>query len=618
MSEDYTDYIFKALAIGDGGCGKTALCIQFAQGFFQENYKLTIGVEFYVKTIKVKNYAVKLQIWDTGGQERFAYVRPMYYKGALGAILLFDITNRESFEHLAKWIEEVNTNVGQKIPLLLVGNKADLDTERKVSREEAEAFARDNDMYYMESSAKTAYGVQDVFGILALLMIGEPIPSEMLNQDVKAPHPQEEKKPADEELPTFEEYQDFAEETPKFTTDASSLTPATPTPAVETKPAFAPAPQPAVEAKPTFTPAPQPTVEEKPAFTPIAKPSLSPAPAFTPAAVKPSLSPTPAFTPAAKPSLSPTPSFTAVEQPDAAEEKEDLFAKKVEIHAKPIVISPEEPVSAGSVKPSFIENNSKLAKSIPIIQPAAQSSEDEYFAPPVPEKPKSKPSLRPIADPTLSSEPEASEPAESGMDAASFFGASEDTVEEDKYFAPPVPEKKSPSSVIVFDDATADPEALEKGLKEKVEEEPQKKQVSIEAFKPKTVGNTNLFNPLSADAGAKEKKADAGVNPFILPATQKGKQDAGTFIQPSKPVVSTSSTPLIIPTAKSLEAPAKPMDKKARKAFEKEQKEKLKRELEEKKKREKDLKKRKMKECTQCKAELPIKFKFCNKCGAKL
>ena len=65
MSEDYTDYIFKALAIGDGGCGKTALCIQFAQGFFQENYKLTIGVEFYVKTIKVKNYAVKLQIWDT-------------------------------------------------------------------------------------------------------------------------------------------------------------------------------------------------------------------------------------------------------------------------------------------------------------------------------------------------------------------------------------------------------------------------------------------------------------------------------------------------------------------------------------------------------------------------
>ena len=180
MSDDY-DYLFKCICVGDGGCGKTALVIRFSQGYFQEQYKLTIGVEFAVKTIDLPeiNKKIKLQIWDTGGQERFQYVRPLYYRGSMGAILLFDLTNRESFDHIAKWIEEVKDNAGD-IPMLLVGNKKDLVDERKVSRAEAEEFAEEMEMYYVESSAKDGTGVGDVFAVLSCLMIGVEVPDDYL------------------------------------------------------------------------------------------------------------------------------------------------------------------------------------------------------------------------------------------------------------------------------------------------------------------------------------------------------------------------------------------------------------------------------------------------------
>lgn len=179
MSDEY-NYLFKNIVVGDGGCGKTAIVVRFSQGYFLEQYKLTIGVEFAVKTISIKDgIKVKLQIWDTGGQERFQYVRPLYYRGAMGAILLFDLTNRESFDHIPKWIEEVKSNAGE-IPMLLVGNKSDLVNERSVSRQEAEAFAREFQQYYIESSAKDGTGVGDVFAILSCLMVGTPVPEKYL------------------------------------------------------------------------------------------------------------------------------------------------------------------------------------------------------------------------------------------------------------------------------------------------------------------------------------------------------------------------------------------------------------------------------------------------------
>ncbi|MHA1999912.1 MAG: GTP-binding protein, partial [Promethearchaeota archaeon] len=131
--EEY-DFLFKVIVLGDGGAGKTALTVRFAQGYFQDSYKMTVGVDFSVKLIQVGERKVKLQTWDTGGQERFSFVRPLYYRGAMGALLVFDVSNRESFEHLPNWIEELTSNA-DPVPFVLVGNKVDLP--REVSSEEA-------------------------------------------------------------------------------------------------------------------------------------------------------------------------------------------------------------------------------------------------------------------------------------------------------------------------------------------------------------------------------------------------------------------------------------------------------------------------------------------------
>jgi len=190
MSEEY-DYLFKSIVVGDGGVGKTALTLRFSKDFFTEDYKMTIGVDFHVKTITINGIdgpiRAKLQLWDTGGQERFSSIRPMYYRGSLGAVLVFDLTNAASFEHLPQWIEEVRANLKGEIPLLLVGNKSDLLDYREVSLAEINNFTRDFNLYYMETSAKTGDGVGDCFYILACLMIGQTIPIQLLNNIVYNP-----------------------------------------------------------------------------------------------------------------------------------------------------------------------------------------------------------------------------------------------------------------------------------------------------------------------------------------------------------------------------------------------------------------------------------------------
>jgi Ras-related protein Rab-11A len=187
MAEEY-DYLFKSIVVGDGGVGKTALTLRFSKGFFTEDYKMTIGVDFHVKTINIDSVEgpirAKLQIWDTGGQERFSSIRPMYYRGSLGALLIFDLTNSASFEHLPQWIEEVRANVKTEIPLLLVGNKSDLVDQRAVNLEEINNFTYDFNLYYMETSAKTGEGVGDCFYILACLMIGSGVPDQLISKEI--------------------------------------------------------------------------------------------------------------------------------------------------------------------------------------------------------------------------------------------------------------------------------------------------------------------------------------------------------------------------------------------------------------------------------------------------
>ncbi|MFX1280139.1 MAG: GTP-binding protein [Promethearchaeota archaeon] len=187
MAEEY-DYLFKSIVVGDGGVGKTALTLRFSKGFFTEDYKMTIGVDFHVKTINIDSnegpIRAKLQIWDTGGQERFSSIRPMYYRGSLGALLIFDLTNSATFEHLPGWIEEVRANVKTEIPLLLVGNKSDLVDQRAVSLGEINEFTRNFNLFYMETSAKTGEGVGDCFYILACLMIGSGVPDQLIANSV--------------------------------------------------------------------------------------------------------------------------------------------------------------------------------------------------------------------------------------------------------------------------------------------------------------------------------------------------------------------------------------------------------------------------------------------------
>ncbi len=187
MAEEY-DYLFKSIVVGDGGVGKTALTLRFSKGFFTEDYKMTIGVDFHVKTINIDSVEgpirAKLQIWDTGGQERFSSIRPMYYRGSLGTLLIFDLTNAASFEHLPQWIEEVRANVKTEIPLLLVGNKSDLIDLRAVNLEEINNFTRNFNLYYMETSAKTGEGVGDCFYILACLMIGSGVPDQLISKGI--------------------------------------------------------------------------------------------------------------------------------------------------------------------------------------------------------------------------------------------------------------------------------------------------------------------------------------------------------------------------------------------------------------------------------------------------
>jgi len=191
MIDEY-DYLFKSIVVGDGGVGKTALTLRFSKGFFTEDYKMTIGVDFHVKTISIDTsegpIKCKLQLWDTGGQERFSSIRPMYYRGSLGTILVFDLTNSASFEHLPQWIEEVRANIKAEIPVLLVGNKSDLIDQRAVSIEEISKFTNDFNLYYMETSAKTGDGVGDCFYVLACLMIGQGVPEQLIaNTTVYAP-----------------------------------------------------------------------------------------------------------------------------------------------------------------------------------------------------------------------------------------------------------------------------------------------------------------------------------------------------------------------------------------------------------------------------------------------
>jgi len=136
MKRDY-DYLFKLVLIGDSGVGKSCLLLRFADDSFTDSYISTIGVDFRFRTVNIDMKTVKLQIWDTAGQERFRTITSAYYRGAHGIIMVYDVTNYETFEHVEEWLNEVNRHASESTLKLLVGNKADLQEDKKVPTDEA-------------------------------------------------------------------------------------------------------------------------------------------------------------------------------------------------------------------------------------------------------------------------------------------------------------------------------------------------------------------------------------------------------------------------------------------------------------------------------------------------
>jgi len=157
------EYVFKYIILGDSGVGKSCLISQFTDKEFPIVHDLTIGVEFGSRLINIGKRPITLQICDTAGIELFRSITRSYYNQAAGALLVYDVTQRESFEHLANWLDDVRKQANFNVAIMIVGNKCDLIHQRVVSSEEGELFAKKNDLGFMEVSAKSSQNVEDAF-----------------------------------------------------------------------------------------------------------------------------------------------------------------------------------------------------------------------------------------------------------------------------------------------------------------------------------------------------------------------------------------------------------------------------------------------------------------------
>ncbi|CAK9113341.1 Ras-related protein Rab-4B [Durusdinium trenchii] len=171
--KDKYDYLFKFIIIGDAGAGKSCLLHQFIDNKFKKGSSHTIGVEFGSKVITVGGRNIKLQIWDTAGQERYRSVTRSYYRGAAGALIVYDITNRDSYNHLVNWLADARTLARADISIITVGNKVDLKEKREVTFLEASRCAQENDILFLETSALTGEGVEDVFIKVARMILNK-------------------------------------------------------------------------------------------------------------------------------------------------------------------------------------------------------------------------------------------------------------------------------------------------------------------------------------------------------------------------------------------------------------------------------------------------------------
>ncbi|XP_010506172.1 PREDICTED: ras-related protein RABA5c-like [Camelina sativa] len=157
------EYLFKIVIIGDSAVGKSNLLTRYARNEFNPNSKATIGVEFQTQSMVIDGKEVKAQIWDTAGQERFRAVTSAYYRGAVGALVVYDITRSSTFENVGRWLDELNTHSDTTVAKMLIGNKCDLESIRAVSVEEGKSLAESEGLFFMETSALDSTNVKTAF-----------------------------------------------------------------------------------------------------------------------------------------------------------------------------------------------------------------------------------------------------------------------------------------------------------------------------------------------------------------------------------------------------------------------------------------------------------------------
>lgn len=183
------DYLFKIVLIGDSAVGKSNLLARFARDEFYPNSKSTIGVEFQTQKIEINGKEVKAQIWDTAGQERFRAVTSAYYRGAVGALLVYDISRRQTFDSIGRWLNELHTHSDMNVVSILVGNKSDLKDGREVSTDEGKSLAESEGLFFMETSALDSSNVTAAFETVVKEIYNILSRKVMQSQELKKPEP---------------------------------------------------------------------------------------------------------------------------------------------------------------------------------------------------------------------------------------------------------------------------------------------------------------------------------------------------------------------------------------------------------------------------------------------
>ena len=171
MEDEEYSLIFKMILIGDSGVGKSNILSRYINNSFSETTRSTVGVELSAKVEEINNTKIKIQIWDTAGQERYKSITKTYYKGAKGALIVYDITNKESFKNVDKWINDLKESGDDDVSILIVGNKCDLEASREVTTDEVKKKAELYKMAYCETSALKGENIDNAFRTLIKIVV---------------------------------------------------------------------------------------------------------------------------------------------------------------------------------------------------------------------------------------------------------------------------------------------------------------------------------------------------------------------------------------------------------------------------------------------------------------